>query len=272
MKKTIEFLHSKKNKTPITMLTAYDFPSAQLEDEAGVDCVLVGDSVGTNILGYESEKEVTMDDMLHHLAAVRRGVKDAYLIVDMPFGSADDPFTAYRNAELMIEKGADCVKVEGWSDRKNVISCLAEKGIEVCAHIGYNPQIHGTKAKTYGKEKNQALELIESASVLEAAGAVLLIVEKIPDEISAIISSRLRIPVIGIGSGVSCDGQVLVLNDILGTGDRTFRHAKKYMDFRNLALQAIKNYREDVEKRIFPSEENLTHLSPEELSEIKKVI
>lgn len=272
MKKTIEFLHSKKNKTPITMLTAYDFPSAQLEDEAGVDCVLVGDSVGTNILGYESEKEVTMDDMLHHLAAVRRGVKDAYLIVDMPFGSADDPFTAYRNAELLIDKGADCVKVEGWSEKKNVISCLAEKGIDVCAHIGYNPQIHGSKAKTFGRDKAQALELVESASLLEAAGAVLLIAEKIPDEISAIITSKLKIPVIGIGSGVSCDGQVLVLNDILGTGHHAFRHAKKYMDFRNLALQAIRNYREEVEKRIFPSEENLTHLSPEELSEIKKVI
>lgn len=261
MKKTLEYLYSKKvNKIPITMLTAYDFPTARFEDEAGIDSVLVGDSVGTNVLGYASEQEVTMGDMLHHLGAVRRGVKDAYLIVDMPFKSADDPFTACQNAALMIDKGADCVKVEGWSEKKNVIAYLTENGISVCAHIGYNPQIHGSKPQVFGKDPQQALDLVESASVLEAAGAVLIVVEKVPREITGLIASRVKVPVIGIGSGESCDGQVLVVNDILGTDERTFRHAKKFMDYRNLVLQAITGYKTEVEKRSFPAEENFQHV------------
>jgi 3-methyl-2-oxobutanoate hydroxymethyltransferase len=140
MKKNIDYLLNKKiSKIPISMMTAYDFPVAQMEDEAGIDVVLIGDSVGTNVLGYKSEKDVTMADMLHHCGAVARGVKDAFVMVDMPFGSADDPFTAYENAQRLLDKGADCVKIEGWGEKKNVVESLISKDIPVCAHIGYNP-------------------------------------------------------------------------------------------------------------------------------------
>ena len=267
MKKNVRYLQNKKNVSPVTMVTAYDYPTAQIEDEAGIDVVLVGDSVGTNILGYKSEQEVTMSDMLHHLSAVSRAVQYAYVLADMPYGSAQDPFLAFENARQLIGKGADCVKIEGWREKKNIVSFLTEKGIDVCGHIGYNPQVH-TSPKTFGKDAPQAIELIESAKILEKSGAVMLIVEKIPQEIAAIVTSELKIPVIGIGSGIKCDGQVLVVNDILGWSSRVFRHVHKYADFRSLARKAIKDYKNDIERGVFPSEQNLWHIPPEELREV----
>ena len=147
----------KRTKTPISLLTAYDFPTAQLLDEAGIDILLVGDSVGTNVLGYKDEREVSMADMLHHLGAVVRGAKSAWVMVDMPYNSANDPFIACENARMMIERGADCVKIEGWEEKKNVVAYLSGQGIPVCAHIGYNPQIHGSKGKTFGKQQSRRL-------------------------------------------------------------------------------------------------------------------
>jgi 3-methyl-2-oxobutanoate hydroxymethyltransferase len=271
MKKNINFLLEKKHDgIPVTMLTAYDYPTAKILDEAGIDSILVGDSVGTNVLGYQSEQEVTIADMLHHLRAVARAVKTAFVVVDLPFGTVDDPWIALENGRLLIENGADCVKVEGWGEKKNVIACLAESGIPVCAHIGYNPQIHGGKAKIFGKDASQAHELIESAMILQDAGANVLVIEKVPHEVGSIVSSRLSIPVIGIGSGNGCDGQVLVVHDILGMGERVFKHAKKYMNFWNLALKAVNEYKNDVVSRDFPSEENSWHMQEEQLRKIEK--
>lgn len=271
MKKNINFLLGKKHDgIPVTMLTAYDYPTAKILDEAGIDSILVGDSVGTNVLGYKSEQDVTIADMLHHLRAVVRAVKTAFVVVDLPFGTVDDPWTALENGRLLIENGADCVKVEGWGEKKNVIACLAENGIPVCAHIGYNPQIHGGKAKIFGKNALQAHELIESAMILQDAGANILVIEKVPHEVGSIVSSKLSIPVIGIGSGNGCDGQVLVIHDILGMGERVFKHAKKYMNFWYLASEAVNKYKSDVVSRDFPSEKNSWHMQEEQLRKIEK--
>jgi 3-methyl-2-oxobutanoate hydroxymethyltransferase len=269
MERHIEMLFDKKRRAiPITMLTAYDFPTAQLEDQAGVDSILVGDSVGTNMLGYASEQEVTMADMVHHVAAVKRGTKRAYLVADLPFGSVNEPSEAFENSSRLLEAGAVCVKLEGWSEKVGVISYLTKKGVEVCAHIGYNPQIHGPKPRMFGKDATQAMDLIKSAIALENAGAVLLVIEKVPEEISEIISKKLTIPVIGIGSGRKCDGQVLVVNDILGITPMALKHARKYMDYRTLADEAIRSYVNDVERHVFPSDENSRHIDPVELGDV----
>lgn len=270
MKKTIEFLQNKKRVgKPITMLTAYDYPTAKLEDEAGIDIVLVGDSVGTNVLGYTSEKEVTLADMAHHTRAVSRGVQSAYIITDLPYRTADEPFAAYENAAYLIEQGADCVKIEGWKEKKSVIANIVSKGIAVCGHIGYNPQTHGSKATLFGKTTDEALELIESAKALENAGAVMIVVEKVPQEITSLIDQALKIPVIGIGSGKT-DGQVLVVNDILGLAPKVFRHAFKYSDVRDATRQAIVSYCHDVDSGIFPFENNIAHCESTEYGKIQK--
>lgn len=270
MKKDINFLMEKKRSgTPITMLTAYDYPMAAILDQAGIDSILVGDSVGTNVLGYKSEQEVTIDDMVHHVKAVARGAKSAFIVADLPYGTVDDPWVALENARLLIGSGADCVKVEGWGERKNVIACLAENGITVCPHMGYNPQVHGGKAKIFGKDALQAKELIDGARILQAAGANLMVIEKVPYEIGAMVSKELSIPVIGIGSGNACDGQVLVVHDILGMGERVFRHAKKYADFWSLTQKAAVDYKNDVVGRVFPSKENTFYMNEDELKKIK---
>jgi 3-methyl-2-oxobutanoate hydroxymethyltransferase len=272
MKKTVAVLHKmRKDQQPISMLTAYDYPTAFLEDQAGVDIVLVGDSVGTNVLGYESEKDVTINDIAHHLRAVARGVKTAHIMADMPYQTAEDPFKAYENARFLIDQGADCVKIEGWKEKKSVIANLVDKGISVCAHIGYNPQIHGSRATTFGKDASQAIDLIESAKILQNAGANFILVEKIPEEIVEIITKNSKIPVLGIGSGRFCDGQVLVINDILGLTPKLFRHVHRYADLKSIMRDAISNYCSDVFSKKFPAEENVWHCDPNELEKVKSV-
>ena len=264
---------AKKNRrSPISMVTAYDFPTARIEDAAGIDVVLVGDSVGTNMLGYGSEREVTMADMLHHAAAVARGVQNAYLLADLPFGSAKTPGDAEKNARALLATGIDGVKIEGWREQCGTIEHLTNKNIPVCAHIGYNPQVHGSKPKTFGMKAEEARLLFESALALEAAGAMMIVFEKIPGEVAGLITERLRIPVVGIGSGPRCDGQVLVVNDILGTSERTFKHAKRYMDFHTLVSAAIKNYSDDVENRVFPGPEHSAHCDEQELEKLKSLL
>jgi 3-methyl-2-oxobutanoate hydroxymethyltransferase len=265
MKKTLDYLFSrKKSGVPIVMLTAYDCPTAQIEDEAGVDAILVGDSVGTNVLGYASERDVTMADMLHHTAAVRRGVRHAFLLADMPYRSADTVSDAEKNAKKLLDAGAECVKIEGWRDKQNIIARLSKKKIPVCAHIGYNPQIHGLPPRIFGRKASEATDLAESAVLLQNAGAVLLILEKIPMEVAAAISKKLVIPVIGIGSGARCDGQVLVVNDLLGAVPRTFRHARRYMDLHASALKAVGGYAGDVRRRKFPTAEHASSMDKRE--------
>ena len=270
MKRDIAYLHTKKQEQqPITVLTCYDYPTACLQDEAGIDIVFVGDSVGTNILGYKSETEVTMADMLHHLRAVRRGVTDAYLLVDMPYAADRDVEQAVTNAKLFLADGADGVKLEGGIEKIPIVKALAEQGIETCAHIGHNPQIHGSKAATHGKTFAKAKRLIEAAAALADAGAKLIVLEKITEEISQIITETVDIPTIGIGAGRYCDGQVLVINDILGIGP-PFKHAKRYQDYNQLTFEAICQYRKEVANRTFPTDANTSHIPADKLARVQK--
>lgn len=270
MKKDITYLHTKKQEQqPITVLTCYDYPTACLQDEAGIDIVFVGDSVGTNILGYKNETEVTMADMRHHLKAVRRGVTDAYLLVDMPYAADRDVKQAVVNAHAFLSDGADGVKLEGGIEKVPIVKALAEQGIETCAHIGHNPQIHGTKAATHGKTFAKAKQLIEAAKALAAAGAKLIVLEKITEEVSQIITETVSVPTIGIGAGRYCDGQVLVINDILGIGP-PFKHAKRYQDYNHLTFEAICQYREEVANRTFPTDANTSHIPPDKLERVQK--
>jgi len=270
VKKNIGFLHSKKYKhEPITVLTCYDYPTACMQDEAGIDIVFVGDSVGTNILGYKSEMEVTMADMLHHLKAVHRGVTNAYLLIDMPYAADRNAKQAVANANLFLDNGADGVKLEGGTEKVPIVTALTEQGIEVCAHIGHNPQIHGTKAATHGKTVSKAKELVQTAVALAGAGAKLIVLEKITEEVSQIITGTLDIPTIGIGAGRYCDGQVLVINDVLGMGT-LFKHAKRYQDYDHLTFEAISQYIYDVENGDFPRDENVSHIAPDKLARVQK--
>ena len=270
MKKNIAYLHIKKQvQQPITMLTCYDYPTACLQDDAEIDIVFVGDSVGTNILGYKSETEVTMADMRHHLKAVRRGVKYAYLLVDMPYDADRDAKQAVANAKHFLSDGADGVKLEGGIEKVPIVTALTEQGIETCAHIGHNPQIHGNKAATHGKTFTKAKRLIEAAAALADAGAQLIVLEKITEEISQIITETVNIPTIGIGAGRYCDGQVLVINDVLGMGP-LFKHIRRYQDYDHLTFEAISQYINDVENRVFPEDENAVHIAPDKLARVQK--
>ena len=270
MKKDIAYLHTKKQEQqPVTVLTCYDYPTACLQDEAGIDIVFVGDSVGTNVLGYKNETEVTMEDMRHHLKAVRRGVTNAYLLVDMPYAADRDATQAITNAKRFLSDGADGVKLEGGLEKVPIVSALTEQGIDTCAHIGHNPQIHGTKASTHGRTFAKAKQLIESAKALADAGATLIVLEKITEEVSQIITDTLAIPTIGIGAGRFCDGQVLVINDILGIGP-PLKHAKRYQDYGHLTFEAICRYKEEVAGGTFPTDANASHIPPDKLARVQK--
>ncbi|MCK4352654.1 3-methyl-2-oxobutanoate hydroxymethyltransferase [candidate division WOR-3 bacterium] len=266
MKKDSKFLISKKhNQQKVTVLTCYDYPTAVLEDKAGIDIIFVGDSVGPNVLGYKSEIEVTMDDMIHHLKAVRRGVTDAYLLVDMPYKSYETPEQALKNTNIFISNGADGIKLEGAKEK--VIKYLVKHGIEVAGHIGLNPQTHVIKS-IQGKTFESAKELIEDALILEKAGIIIIFIELVPEEIAKIITEKISIPTIGIAAGRFCDGQVLVVNDMLGITPRKLKHAKWYHNYQDMTYQAITKYKEEVEKRLFPAEENVIHMVREELEKI----
>ena len=263
MKKTSEFLKRKKQRREkITMVTCYDHPTAMLEDRAGIDVILVGDSVGTNVLGYESERQVTMEDMIHHLEAVRRGVSDAYLLVDLPYRSCETPADALDNARRLLSHGADGVKPEGL--REDVVRALMEDGIEVCGHLGLNPQLHDKKA-FHAKTGASAITLFKDALALETAGASLLVLEMIPEEVGRMVTTALKIPTIGIGAGRHTDGQVLVVNDLLGINTFALRHVSKYEDLNARSTDALRRYIEDVAGGRFPGEANVRHLEPAEL-------
>lgn len=265
-----KFLDKKANGSPIAVVTAYDFPIAKMAAEVGIDILLVGDSVGTNVLGYTDETEVTMADMQHHCRAVKRGAGDACVMVDLPYGAASDPFIAFANAGLLMEAGADFVKVEGWSDQKNTVTHLTEMGIPVCGHIGYNPQYHGSRAKVFGKDADTARALIHAAKTLQDAGAVMLVAEKIPEELSSVITSLLSIPVIGIGSGRFCDGQVLVFHDVAGLTGKVFKHAKIFGDVKSATINALLAYKNAVVEKTFPGSEHSAHIEDAVVEEALK--
>ncbi|MEO0967863.1 MAG: 3-methyl-2-oxobutanoate hydroxymethyltransferase [Cyanobacteria bacterium J06639_18] len=268
MKKDVKYLlDKKKNKQKIIALTCYDYTTALLEDKAGIDVIFVGDSVGTNVLGYEDETQVTMDDIVHHLKAVRRGVKESFILADLPHMSYQTPEQALENSKRLISHGADCVKLEGLEE--DVVKWIIKHNIPVCGHLGLQPQTHEKKA-VQGKTFDQAKEIITAAKRLETLGIFMLVLELIPEELGQVITQKLNIPTIGIGSGRYTDGQVLIVNDILGITPRKFRLAKKYQDFQTLTIDAIEKYSQDIEDNIFPAEENLRHMPKPELDELNQ--
>jgi len=246
------------------MITCYDYPTAQIEDEAGVDIVFVGDSLGTNMLGYAAETEVTMEDMLHHLKAVRRGVQEAYLLVDLPCGSYQTPEMAVENARRLLLHRPNGVKLEGGIEQVEVVHTLVAQGIEVCGHLGFTSQTLGTKGRVQGRSLEEGKALLRSALALEEAGLSLLVLELISEPISQMITQHLHIPTIGIGSGRYCNGQVLVVTDLLGIslGDR--KMFKRYEQLRERSLEAFRHYANEVRHRIFPAQANTFNKISEE--------
>ncbi|NPA27120.1 MAG: 3-methyl-2-oxobutanoate hydroxymethyltransferase [Chloroflexi bacterium] len=269
-KVTVRTLWRKKRRgEPITMLTAYDYPSARFVDRAGIDVILVGDSLGMVVLGYETTVPVTMEDMLHHARAVARGAQRALLVGDMPFLSYHTtPADAVRNAgRFLQEAGMDAVKLEGGRERLEVIRAILNAGIPVLGHIGLQPQrVHqlgGFRAQ--GRTAAAAQELIEDALALQEAGVFALVLESVPAEVARAITRLLDIPTIGIGAGPDCDGQVLVYHDLLGLYDRGVpRFVRQYARLADVIHDALTRYREDVERRAFPAEEHTLHMKPEE--------
>jgi len=258
----------------ITMLTAYDYPTALLEDRAGIDIILVGDSVAMTVLGYENTLPVTMDEMIHHTKAVTRGAKYAHVVGDMPFMSYN---TSERDAILnagrfMKEGSADSVKLEGGASVKDIVRAIVKAGIPVMGHLGLTPQTISMLGgfKVQGKDAKAAQKIIDDALMLEDAGAFSVILEAIPAPIAKRITERLTVPTIGIGAGVHCDGQVLVVHDMLGLFDRfTPKFAKKYINLTELILKAFESYREDVSRGEFPTDQHSFHIDEKELSKIE---
>lgn len=245
----------------ITMMTAYDYPTASLVDQAEIDSILVGDSLGMVVLGYESTVPVTMEEMIHHCKAVCRGAKFSFVIGDMPFMSYQVSVEkAVENAGRFIkEAGCEAVKLEGGSEMVPVVKAITDAGIPVCAHIGLTPQT-ATKLsgfKVQGKDAESANKLVQSAKDLEAAGAFMIVLECIPDQVAAKITDQLQIPTIGIGAGKYCDGQVLVYHDLVGLFERfTPKMVKQYVNLAPKVRDALIQYREEVEKGIFPGPEH----------------
>jgi 3-methyl-2-oxobutanoate hydroxymethyltransferase len=260
-KMTIVALHEKKARgEPITMVTAYDYPSALAADRAGIDSILVGDSLGMVVLGYESTVPVTMEEMLHHCRAVRRGTTAAYLIGDMPFMSYQaERAEAVRNAgRFLKEAGMDAIKLEGGREMAETVAAISASGIAVVGHIGFTPQSVAKLGghRVQGRNAAAAAKLISDAQALEAAGAIMLVIEMVPDRLAAAVAQRLQIPVIGIGAGAGCDGQVLVLHDLLGLFDRfTPRFVKRYASMLDEMQRALAEYRDDVVAQRFPNAE-----------------
>jgi 3-methyl-2-oxobutanoate hydroxymethyltransferase len=270
---TTAFRQKKERGEPITMLTAYDYPTALAEDQAGIDSILVGDSLGMVVLGYQNTLPVTMEEMLHHARAVARGAKSALLIGDMPFmsyqASTED---AVRNAGRFLQEGGmEAVKLEGGRERADAVRAIVGAGIPVIGHLGLTPQsvnqLGGFRAQ--GKTAGAAKRLVEDAMLLEEAGCFSIVLESVPARLAQLISEKLSIPTIGIGAGVGCDGQVLVTHDLLGLFDRfTPKFVKKYADLHGEMQRAFVEYIADVEQRSFPAEEHSVEMNEREWEQL----
>jgi 3-methyl-2-oxobutanoate hydroxymethyltransferase len=242
----------------LPMLTAYDYPTAQIIDEAGIPLILVGDSLGQVLLGYESTVRVTMTEMLHHTKAVVRGTKQAMVIGDMPFLTYASTDEALENAgRFLQEAGAQAVKVEGGVRSARIIDGLVKSGIPVMGHIGWTPQAQlgmGGKVKVQGKDRTQARALLADAFAVQEAGAFSIVLELVPAQLAGAITERLKIPTIGIGAGPLCSGQVQVVTDLLGLGDFVPRHARPYANLRTTIGEAARAYAADVMAGTFPGD------------------
>lgn len=262
MKTRIDLKRMKQENKKITMLTAYDYPAAKLAEEAAMDMLLVGDSLGMVVLGYDSTVKVTVNDMIHHGRAVRRGASDTFMVVDMPFMSyhisLEESLTHARN--IFQETDAQALKIEGaTTELLTLTKRLTEAGIPVVAHLGLTPQSVNVLGgyKVQGKSKEAADKLVQDAQQLEANGAIALVLECVPMELAKTVTDALSIPTIGIGAGVHCDGQVLVYHDILKYGvNRVPKFVKSYTDLNVTIKQAIESYRDEVVGQTFPTEKH----------------
>ena len=274
MKNTVlTFQQAKENGEKLTMLTAYDYYTAKLIDEAGVNSILLGDSLGNVILGYEDTISVTMEDMIHHGAAVARGAKNALVVIDMPFMSYQTSvYDALVNAGRLMKEGrGDAVKLEGGVEVCPQIKAIVDAGIPVCAHIGLTPQSINAFGgfKVQGKSEAAAKKLLEDAKAVEEAGAFAVVIEGVPAKIAALITEQLHIPTIGIGAGKDCDGQVLVYQDMLGMySDFTPKFVKKYGELGESMKNCFKEYCSEVKNGTFPKEENSFKMSEEVMKQI----
>jgi 3-methyl-2-oxobutanoate hydroxymethyltransferase len=265
---TASLREQKLRHEPITCLTAYDYATARLVDEAGIDVVLVGDSLAQTMLGYENTLSVTMDEMLHHVKAVRRGVKNALLLADMPYGSYQvDPNDAIRNAARFVkEGGAEVVKIEGGEKRADLIRRIIDAEIPVAGHIGLTPQSVNVMGgyKVQGKDLSGIEQLMRDAVALDRAGVACLYLEGIPREVAEMITAEVSTPTIGIGAGPECDGQVLVFHDIVNlTFGPPAKFVRRYGDATALITHAVQSYRADVKSHQYPSDAESYHLPKE---------
>jgi 3-methyl-2-oxobutanoate hydroxymethyltransferase len=255
----------------LPMLTAYDYPTAQIIDEAGIPLILVGDSVGQVLLGYESTVRVTMTEMLHHTRAVVRGSRQALVIGDMPFLTYSTGEEALDNAgRFLQDAGAQAVKVEGGVRSARIIEALAKAGIPVMGHIGWTPQAQhgmGGKVKVQGKDRTQARALLADAFAVQEAGAFSIVLELVPAQLAGAITERLKIPTIGIGAGPFCSGQVQVITDLLGLGDFKPRHARAYANLRSTIAEAARSYAADVIAGTFPGDAETVRMDDAVLDE-----
>ncbi len=275
MKNTVlTFKQAKENGTKLTMLTAYDYSTAKLIDEAGVNSILVGDSLGNVMLGYEDTVSVTMEDMIHHGAAVARGAKNALVVIDMPFMSYQTSvYDAIVNAGRLMKEGrANAVKLEGGVEVTEQIKAITAAGIPVVAHIGLTPQSINAFGghKVQGKTEKAAQKILDDARAVEQAGAFAVVLEGIPAKLASLITKELLIPTIGIGASADCDGQVLVYQDMLGMySDFTPKFVKKFANIGEVMTAAFRQYIEEVNSGAFPSEENCYAISDEIIEKLK---
>lgn len=269
----LTLIDKRKTKEPITMMTGYDYPTARAEEAAGIDIILVGDSMAMTVLGYDSTLPISFDVMIAHAQAVRRGAPTAFLIGDMPYMTYQVSIPeAIRNAgRYMAEVGCDCIKLEGGANVADTVEALVKATIPVMGHIGLTPQSIAQLGgfKSQGRNVESALRLIKDAKALENAGACMILVEAVPPEITKIITERSNIPIISIGAGPYCDGQLLIVHDMLGWFDSfTPKFVKKYCDLYGTITGALKQYVQDVKSRVFPAPEHNYKITADELAKV----
>lgn len=274
MKNTVlTFAKAKKENTKISMLTAYDYSTAKLINDAGINSILVGDSLGNVVLGYEDTVSVTMEDMIHHTAAVSRGAKDALVVADMPFMSYQTSvYDAVVNAGRLMKEGrANAVKLEGGKEVCPQIKAIVDAGIPVCAHIGLTPQSVNAFGghRVQGKTQETAQKLIDDALAVQQAGAFAVVIEAVPEKLATLVTEKLDIVTIGIGAGNGCDGQVLVYQDMLGMfSDFTPKFFKRYANIGEMMTEAFKKYDEEVKSTAFPSAEHTYKIDDEVIEKL----
>ncbi len=269
------FIKMKRKGEKITMVTAYTYNQARIVDEAGIDGILVGDSLGMVVLGYGSTIPVTMSEVRHHLRAVVNARVSALVVADMPFLTYEiSKEEAVKNAGILMKEGADAVKLEGGSEIFDVVEALVRAGIPVMGHVGLNPQkylvLGGYKLR--GKKAEDGLKVVKDAKALEEAGAFSVVIENTTTEVASEVTRRLNIPTICIGAGPECDGQILVLHDLLGINPNPPYFARKYLDANTLFINALKTYVRDVKESRFPSELESRGMDPGELEKFRKLL